>query len=155
MRYAFTWLALVLAVAVGVGSLNWLSYRRLSARGLAGQATVMELLPKDHGRVRYEYTVGGKVFQGRMQSWPPNPELEKVVVGQTLTICFDPERPEISVLGDPKKILNNETTSIGLASIVIPTFIVGAWMWRKWRKQHSNNAGWNGSESEASLQRAD
>ena len=140
MRYALAWMVLALAVSVGIGSLNWLSYRRLSTRGLAGQATVVELLPKDHNSVRYEYPVGSKVFQGRMQSWPPNPPLEDLVVGKTLTVYFDPERPEVSVLGDPKKMLTNETISVGLASILFPSFIVSAWMWMTSRRHRPRGA---------------
>jgi hypothetical protein len=130
MRYAIAWLALAAVVAIGIGSLNWPEYRRMAVRGISGHAIVVELLPKIHNSVRYEYYVAGRTLQGQMQSWQPNPPLEQLSVGQPLVIYYNPERPEESVLGDPRPILKNETVSIALAALGIPTFIVLVWAWR-------------------------
>ncbi len=140
MRYALIWLTLAGAMAVGVGSLNWLTFRRLSTEGIPSQARVVELLPKVHNTVKYAYPVGGKLFQGQTQSWPPNPPLEQLVVGQTLTIYFDPAQPERSVLGDPKEMLTNETIFIAITSVLIPTFIIGAWKFRASRTNRLKRA---------------
>ena len=134
MRYVLTWLVLSAAVAIGIGSLNWTSYRRMAARRVSGQATVIELLPNIHNTLRYEYQVAGRTFQGQMQSWPPNPPLGQLGVGQPLVIYYDPEHPEQSVLGDPTPMLKNETMSVGLAAILFPTLLVAAWAWRTSRK---------------------
>src|SRR5207249_8134067 len=124
MRYAITWLLLVTMLAIGIGSLNWPTYRRVAERGVSGQATVIELLPKNHNTVRYEYQVAGRTFKGQGSSWRPNPPLEQLKVGQPLVIYYDPEHPEESVLGDPKPILENEVISIALTAVGIPTFLV-------------------------------
>src|SRR6266487_1811574 len=124
MKYALTWLIVAVAVAIGIGSLNWRSYRRMAGPGVSGQGTVIELRPKIHNTLRYEYHVAGRAFEGQMQSWPPNPPLEQLSVGQSLVIYYDPEHPEESVLGDPKPILKNETISIVLAAVGVPTFLV-------------------------------
>ncbi len=134
MRYVITWLVLAVVIAIGVGSLTLLSYRRMAVRGASGQATVIELLPQIHNTVRYEYHVAGRTFQGQMQSWSPNPSLEQLAVGQSVFIYYDPEHPEASVLGDPKPMLKNETISVALAAFVVPTFLVAAWVWRVSRK---------------------
>src|SRR5437764_5458865 len=68
MRYAITWLLLVTMLAIGIGSLNWPTYRRVAERGVSGQATVIELLPKNHNTVRYEYQVAGRTFKGQGSS---------------------------------------------------------------------------------------
>ncbi len=127
MRYILTWLVLAVVIAVGIGSLNWLSYRSMETRGVSGQGTVIELLPKIHNTVRYEYHVRGQSFEGRMQAWRPNPPLEQLSVGQSLVIYYDPEHPEKSVLGDPKGMIENETISVALATIIFSTFLVVAW----------------------------
>jgi hypothetical protein len=137
MRYAITWLALAIAIVIGLGSLNWRAYRSMAACGVSGQATVIELLPKIHNTVRYEYRVAGQAFQGQMQSWQPNPPLTKLSVGQPLVIYYDPRHPEESVLGDPKPMLQNETISVALAAVILPTFIVAPWAWRSSRKHAS------------------
>jgi hypothetical protein len=135
MKYALTWLVMAIAIAIGIGSLNWVFYRRLSVRGVTGQAIVVELLPKNHNTVRYEYQVGGRTFQGQMQSWPPNLPLEQLSVGQPLVVYYDPVHPEESVLGDPKPIFKNEMISIALAAVGFPTFLVVVWAWRTSRNR--------------------
>jgi hypothetical protein len=54
--------------------------------------------------------------------------------GRMTLICYDPQHPETSVLGDPKPMLMNETISIALAALVVPTFLVATWAWRASRK---------------------
>jgi hypothetical protein len=130
MKYAITWLLLVVVIAVGVGAINWPSYRRMAARGVSAKATVLELLPSVHNSVRYQYEVGGQTFEGQMQSWQPNPPLEHLVVGQPVVIFYDPQHPAASVLGEPKPILRNETISVLLAAFGVPTVAVLMWVWR-------------------------
>jgi uncharacterized protein DUF3592 len=135
MKLAIIWLALALIVLVGIGGLNWPSYRRLAVRGVQVQAAVVELLPNAHNTVRYEYRVGQRVYEGQSQSRQPNPPLDKLRIGQVVTIYYDPEHPETSVLGDPTPILQNETISIALAAFGVPTFVVASWAWRRSRKR--------------------
>ena len=138
MKYAITWVLLAIVIALGIGSLNWPTYRRMAARGVSGKATVIELLPKIHNTVRYHYEVGGQKFEGQMQSWQPNPPLEQLGVGQPLVIYYDPQRPEVSVLGDPKPMLRNETISVLFAAFGVPTLIVVGWAWRVSRKHEDH-----------------
>ncbi len=134
---------MAIAVAVGIGSLNWPVYRRIATRGVAAGGTVIELLPNIHDTVRYEYRVGGKMFEGQMQSWPPNAPLEQLRTGQSLVVYYDPQHPEVSVLGDPKPMLKNETISVALAALVVPTFLVGVWAWRASRNRADQRSSAN------------
>ncbi len=127
MRYAITWCLLAATFVFGFGRLNWASFHRLTVQGVSGQATVIELLPKIHNTLRYEYHIAGHTFHGQMQSWPPNPPLEQLAVGQSVVIVYDPEHPENSALGDPHPMLENETISIAFIAIVFPTAIVIRW----------------------------
>jgi uncharacterized protein DUF3592 len=122
MKYVITWLGLAIVIAIGIGSLNWPTYRRIAARGVSTQAMAVELFPEIHNTVRYRYAVGGQAFEAQMQPWQPNPPLEQLSVGRSLVIYYDPQHPEASVLGDPKPILRNETISILLADFGVPTF---------------------------------
>ena len=146
MKYAITWLVFAIAVAVGLGSLNWPTYRRSAVRGVEGQAKVIELLPKIHDTVRYEYRVAGRTFEGQMTTWQPNPPTEQLNVGNSLTIYYDPDHPEVSVLGNPKPILRNETISVVLAALGAPSFLVLAWAWRASRKHADQKLSTNAAE---------
>ena len=140
MRYAITWLLLAITIVVVVGRLNWPAYHRMATVGVPGQATVVELLPNIHNTVRYEYRVDGRGFQGQMQSWRPNPPLSQLTVGHPLVIYYDAQNPEDSVLGYPKAMLQNETISVALAALIIPTLMVISWAWRSSRKHADKSA---------------
>jgi hypothetical protein len=136
MRYAITWLVLASLIAIGIGSLNWPAYRRMVSVGVLGQGRVVELLPKIHNTVRYDYRVGPRLFDGQMQSWQPNPPLEQLRIGQPLVVYYDPEHPAESVLGNPKPMLQNERVSVALAAVGAPSLIVATWAWRSSRKRY-------------------
>ena len=127
MKYVLTWLSLACIVAVVAGYLELPPYRRMDARGVPGTATVVELTPRFHNTLRYEYHVAERTFQGQMQSWIPNPPLERLRVGQSVVVYYDPENPSDSVLGDPKPMLENETISVAAVAIGFPSFIVLVW----------------------------
>ena len=72
-----------------------------------------------------------------MQSWLPNKPLEQLQIGEAVVIYYDPDHPEKSVLGDPSRILQNETISIILAAIGTPSFILIVVAWKNRKKmQH-------------------
>lgn len=135
MRYAITWLLFAILVILVIGSLNWPAYYRMTKRGIRGTGTVVQLLPEIHNTVRYEYQVAGQKFEGQMQSWSPNPALEQLSVGQSLVIYYDPQHPEESVLGEPRRMLDNETISVALAAFGVPTIAVIGWALRSSRRR--------------------
>jgi len=127
MRYVIPWLVLAAVFAVGIGSLNWLTYYRLNARGVEAQAIVVELTPDAHGTVRVEYRVAGQAFREQMAPQEPNPPPGEIALGQALVVCYDPQQPESSVLGNPRPMLENETISVLLAALLFSTFVVVGW----------------------------
>ena len=131
-KYVLLWL-MVAAIIVGIGSLNCPSLFRLVTRGVSSQGTVIALTPELHNTVRYEYHVAGEVITGQNQCWPPNPPLERLSVGQSVAIYYDPRNPKDSVLGNPKPMLENEIGSVLVAAVMIPTLITFAFAgwWRK------------------------
>jgi hypothetical protein len=70
---------------------------------------------------------------------PPNPPSEQLGVGQMVVIYYDPEHPEVSVLGDPKLMLNSETVPVLLAALIFPTFIVFVLAWKEYERKKVNS----------------
>jgi hypothetical protein len=140
VKYLASWIGMSFAIILGLGSINWLSYRRLAADGVATKAAVIELLPQEHQFVRYEYRAGGHVLQGRSTVWPPNPPFQELVVGESLVMHYDPSNPTNAVLGDPRAALHNETSSIALGAVFLPTFVIAVWAWRT-RRGKSRQVG--------------
>lgn len=133
MKYAIGWVLLSALIVTVLGSHGWLDYRRLIARGVETKGTVVDLYPKNHRHVRYRYEVAGNSFQGIMSSWPPNPPMEQLSPGNDVVVYYDPERPHISALGDPKPIFDNETIYILIGALIFPSLIVGRWIFRDYR----------------------
>ena len=117
------WLTGAVLIVFGLSSLNWFKYNRIVNRGVLTQGTVLALLPNDHNTISYRYNVNGQNFKAQTQLWAPNPPMEKLAIGDSVVVYYDPVHPESSVLGDPKMILTNENISIAIAALMIPTIL--------------------------------
>jgi hypothetical protein len=135
MKWLLLWLFLAVAIALVVGSLNVPLYERLITKGVQTTATVVELTPKIHNTVRYEYQVGGNKFEGQRSPWRPNPPTDEIRVGDSLTIYYDPSNPSLSAPGDVGPMLTNELISVGMAALLMPTFIVCVLISKQQEKQ--------------------
>jgi hypothetical protein len=123
MKWLIVWLVSAIAIAFVIGNLNVPLYEHLITRGVPAKATVVELTPQNHGRVRYVYHVGGTRFERQDSPSPPN-ATGQVAVGESLIIYYDPLNPFLSVAGDPKPRLTNELIAIAMAALILPTLIV-------------------------------
>jgi len=121
----------MLMLAAIAGGLNLPTCWRLAHRGASIRGTVIEVLPNMHATVRYRYNVDGREFFGQRQPRPPNPSFERLAEGAPLTVWYDPEHPEVSVLGLPGALLQGEAISVMLWAVIAPTFILLAWQFRR------------------------
>src|ERR1700722_15935104 len=126
MRYVAAWFVLAIVTAAGLGSMNWRFYHEIALRGVSTSGVVLELLPKIHDTIRYQYKVGEREFTGRRSPWLPNPSVAELKVGQAVVVYYVPQTPEHSVVGDPKPMLANETLTIVAAALTLPILIVAA-----------------------------
>jgi hypothetical protein len=124
MKWVILWLVLAVVFLVGIGSFNLSLFHGLMENGVRQQAIATKLTPEFHNTVCYEYQVNGTKFEGRDQSWNPNPPLTTIKVGQSLVIYYDPQNPSRSVLGNPGPMLTNELIAVGMITLVIPTIVV-------------------------------
>jgi hypothetical protein len=134
LDYAIVWAVLAAITAIALSNIDWWHYRRLADHGVRGEAIVIGMFPEIHRTLRYEYHVAGRSFRGQTQPNTPNPPLEQLAIGQPVVVFYDPEKPEDSVRGDPKPILQNETISVLLGATIIPIFLIAILMWKTSRK---------------------
>jgi hypothetical protein len=130
LKYAVAWLVLSILFALLTGGLNWLNYWKLAHRSASVHGTVIQVLPQMHATVRYRYHADGREYHGQTQPRQPNPPIEHLAEGVTLTVWYDPEEPKISVIGLPSTLLENETVSVVSVAVLFPTFILLAWRYR-------------------------
>jgi hypothetical protein len=139
--YLSAWFAMMISILLGLGSLNWLEYRHLEQRGMAVKAVVTDLQPENHATAAYSYRVNNIEYAGLSQLRDPNPDLENVKVGTWVMVWYDVANPSYSIAGFPKDALNNETISIVLASLGMPTFVIFAWHVRRRKTRLKSRTG--------------
>ena len=100
MKWVILWLFLAVLAFAGMGSVNLPLFHRIKANGVRQQAIATKLTPESHYTVCYEYQVDGAKFEGRDQSWPPNPPLNEIKVGQSLR-SWNGDSPGAVEQGEP------------------------------------------------------
>ena len=103
------WLILALAIGGGLSSLNIPTYVQLAKHSTSTTGNVTEITANNHNTVRYQFTVDNTLFSGQTQ---PEVLADSLHVGDKITVFYDPKRPAVSVLRNPRWLLQNEITSI-------------------------------------------
>ena len=119
------WLAIALTIGIVLYNINLKSYILLSRHGLRAAGAVTAREPQDHDSVTASYSVGGRIYAVRRSFVAePNPDKSTLRVGDAVTIFYLPLDPEVATIGDPSALIPNETISILMAMLGVPTFIV-------------------------------
>jgi hypothetical protein len=119
--YVAMWIVLVAGIVLGLGNIRWTTYARLSTAGVPVPARVTLVTPRDHARVRYEYMVRGRRYSGRGKIAAKGGNSE---TGAAVMAWYDPARPEVSCLGDPRPRLVGESIAIALVALIVPPLIL-------------------------------
>lgn len=108
--------------AIGIISLDWLKYRRLTIFGIQTEEQVTAKEPDNHKIVRYSYKVKQQIYHGAGNADRGNPAFESIGVGDTLKVSYDPDHPNISFLGDPSQQYVSISRGVVFLILVGPTF---------------------------------
>lgn len=124
-----TWLLSAGLIAVIFGQLNVPHMWKLAMRGKPAEGVVVSKEAENHRAVTYAYRVEERQYISKMQgaAGMGNPPFEKLAPGTRLNIYYDPNDPNVSIAGEPQSHLTNELISVGLATVLIPTFFVLMW----------------------------
>ncbi len=85
-----------------------MAYYRLATRGVPTIGWVIAKRPLEHRAILYSYTVGGVSHDGR----DVFADFDRLNVGDSVQVFYDPRDPKTSSLGDPRELLRTETFSI-------------------------------------------
>jgi hypothetical protein len=125
------WMISSAVIVIVVGRLNAFPYLRLVRGGSTTLGRVIAREPRNHDSVVVRYSVAGeehvirRSFVGK-----PNPPKNTLTVGNTVTIYYLPQAPTTATIGDPRDLLPNELTAVGMAATIVPTLLVGGVFWR-------------------------
>jgi hypothetical protein len=124
--YLITYLVLVVAIALGIGSLNVPRYAALRARAVQADGVIVRPTCDDHGTLEYRFRASGHEILSHGSAERNN--CESARTGDRVSVWYLPDQPEVSTLGRPQDVLGNELVSVGLAVMIVPAFLLLGFM---------------------------
>jgi len=82
-------------------------YTRLVVSGVGVSGRIVALQPENHGTVIYEYETLGRSDKGASHAVDIGAHFDDLRLEQEVPVFFDPERKEVSCLGEPRKHLRS------------------------------------------------
>ena len=126
LTWLMTWAVLVVIVLALLVSINGPRLVRLVAGSTETEATVIAKDSANHRSIvgRFSTKSGGTIeVPGRLG--PPNPDFDRVRLGDRVLVNYLETDPATVEFGDPGRQLQNEFLSAAVAALVLPTFGVG------------------------------
>ena len=108
-------------------SLNFRKYHELAAQGVSSKGMVIALEPSNHQFVGYSYEANGRIFTAKGSAGYGNPSFGLLRVGDVVSVSYLPGNAEVSCLGNPHELLNNEEISILGSAVLFPTVALAVW----------------------------
>lgn len=126
-KYLLLWFFLDIIIVLGIGQINVPKFWSLYKRGIKVDGVVLQKEPENHQSVHFSY-LGPNITYTNIYGHAGygNPGFEDLKIGEKIIVFYDPENPEISVMGYPKGYLDNEIISIALGCIIFPPLIIFA-----------------------------
>lgn len=123
-KFFLLWLVGASLPAILLYPINMPRLRPLAAKGIQTCGTVTSFEPNSHQEVHYFFSANGKTYSAAQQGGKGDQRnaLACPASSDGVLVYYLPDSPEISCLGDPKRLLENEETSIGLAMVILPSF---------------------------------
>jgi len=131
-KFMLLWFVLASLIAIMLYPMNMPRLRPLATKGIKTCGTVTSFEPNNHQEVHYSFVANGKTYSGAQQGGRGDQRdaFPCAASPPGLIVYYLPESPEISCLGDPKSLRENEEISIGLAMVILPLFALFGSRWR-------------------------
>jgi hypothetical protein len=107
-------------------------YYALWRDGVPTTGHVIGLEPAIHQRVRYFYNTSDGTFYGSDTGGAGDFKLLRLEAD--VRVVYLPDHPGVSLLGNPAERFANEILSVGLAVVIVPTFVVTTTLRRQARR---------------------
>ncbi|SRR6266851_8389714 len=117
---------------IGIGILDWFSYRHFANNGKPTTGHVEAKEPENHRAIRYSYEVNGQSYLGLGSAGGINPEFEDLQVGSPVRVFYEGDDPGKSLLDDPKNELRSRTHGIIFLGFVGSTLSVVGLVKKHW-----------------------
>ena len=112
------WAALLTTVGI-CGLLLNLKPITLGAHYEITKGAIVQKLPNNHLGIRYAYKVDGKPYEGDGYAGQINRAFDKIQLGDTVTVFFDKQRPNISTLEAPDILTVQQIGQIVAVALIL------------------------------------
>lgn len=121
LKLVMIWLAFsVGAATVVIIFFDFPKWHGLAQRAVETNGKVTAKEPANHMSIRYSYRVGEQTYTGTGQSGDPNPEFDKINVGDSIKVFYDAENPEVSSADSPDRESSTIMMVVLFAMIAAP-----------------------------------
>ena len=129
-----------LAAYVAIAIVAWLvlsnvgrgaAYGELARAGVPAIAVVLKPDCGNHANIVYRFEVNGRQFDARDSASWSGRNCQSVKPGELVRVTYLPNDPTVNAVGDPNERLWNERISLMLASLIMPAFIIWAFVRRQ------------------------
>ena len=97
---------------LGATVLDWSKYQDLARHSVRTVGNVTAKEPDNHNFIRYSFSVDHNLFSGVGNAGGENPSFDDLKVGDPVTVYYDPNNPDNSFLGDPKRQAASATAGL-------------------------------------------
>lgn len=135
------WISIWLALAALSGLLTSAECRKYYKLTRAGETTVGVVRSKGpHLHINYSFDVDGHEYFGAGRGDIRDSSYDTVAVGDSLVVHYLGQNPNVSCLGDPKRLFYSELLLVAIAVVVLPTFVLGVLIYRGSPQNTSNES---------------
>ncbi len=114
-KLVVAWLAATLLAGVaGIILLDVPKYYRLTRYGVPAEGSITDLQPRNHRSVIYQYQTERSAYNGGGHAGDIEADFDQLRLGQKVTVFYDPDKQEVSCLGDPSRHLRSNLTGVAL-----------------------------------------
>jgi hypothetical protein len=106
-------------------------YAQLARDGVPAEAVVVRPDCANHATFVYRFEVGGRDFESRDHSSSGGRKCDSLRVGEIVGVFYLPTDPSVNMVGNPQNALRSERAFVLVASLVMPGFIVWAFVRRR------------------------
>lgn len=109
----FVYVVLVLLfLLIGLNVLDWSHYRNLAKKAVKITGHVISKEPENHRFVRYSFDLDSRSYTGIGNAGGENHEFDQLRLNDPVVVYYDPDDPNNSFLGNPKRQFESATTGL-------------------------------------------
>lgn len=129
LTFGLAYVGMAAFLALALGSFNWPKFDALAEHGVTIVGHVVVTNCGQHSTAKVRFEVNGRW----VDQWDNVPNCIALRPGDSLSVTYLPEDPNVNLVGSAVGRLRNETISVAFAALVMPLLILSM-LWVRFRR---------------------